>query len=298
MRKVIEAMIDRFDTEMILVNGKSEGPTMARKKTGEAKGHARPQHPSVAKKEGGIIASGSNPPAKAPATKVPVVADKNPFVSNAVTAPAPKKKGPYHQCWESHEPLKIVVGGKDYFVNGGSCRYEPGAEFDIFIGFDAGMTHTLRALPWNEGTEVYFHIQDMTAPKDLEQFKKLVAWSAEQILAGKKLYAGCIGGHGRTGTFLAALVTYMTGEEDSITYVRKNYCQKAVETSSQVEFLHKHFGIRKIESSKGSGYGNLGWSGFSGSTGVTGSASTAGTRNYPPIAKSAAITSPYQVKPL
>lgn len=42
----------------------------------------------------------------------------------------------------------------------------------------------------------------------------------------------------------------MMGEEDAITYVRKNYCQKAVESKSQVEFLHKHYGIKKVGGSK------------------------------------------------
>ena len=73
----------------------------------------------------------------------------------------------------------------------------------------------------------------MQAPKDAVEFKKMVVWLKEQGQAGKKIHIGCIGGHGRTGTLLAALVKEVTGNVDAIAYVRKNYCAKAVESNSQ-----------------------------------------------------------------
>lgn len=50
----------------------------------------------------------------------------------------------------------------------------------------------------------------------------------------------CMGGHGRTGTALAALliasgVTYY----DAIDMVRKDHCKKAIETESQEKYLHR-----------------------------------------------------------
>ena len=65
-----------------------------------------------------------------------------------------------------------------------------------------------------------------------------------------RLHCGCIGGHGRTGTFLAALVTEMSGEKDSISYVRDNYCHRAVESTCQIDFLAEHFGITKVAHAK------------------------------------------------
>jgi hypothetical protein len=59
-------------------------------------------------------------------------------------------------------------------------------------------------------------------------------------------------GHGRTGTFLAALVATM-GENDAINYVRTNYCQKAVESRVQVDFLAKHFGVKSASGTKSFG---------------------------------------------
>jgi hypothetical protein len=116
---------------------------------------------------------------------------------------------------------------------------------DIYVGFDMSMTHTSKKWPWEEGESVLYPIPDMGVPRDPEEFKKLIHWLSVQLVADKLIHIGCIGGHGRTGTVMAALVTHMTGEKDSITYVRNNYCQKAVESSTQVAFLMEHFGVAK-----------------------------------------------------
>lgn len=155
------------------------------------------------------------------------------------------------RCYESHPALKIG----DYEIYGGSCAYPVVKDADIYIGLDHSSRQTTGAYPWNsKRIEIHFPITDMLAPKDAEEFDKMVAWTALQLIAGKKVHVGCIGGHGRTGTFLAALVTHMTGEKDSITYVRKNYCDHAVESESQVKFLTKHYGITKVDGYKEGNY--------------------------------------------
>ena len=70
------------------------------------------------------------------------------------------------------------------------------------------------------------------------------------MIDNKRVHVGCIGGHGRTGLVLSALVAQMTGMPDPISYVRKHYCTKAVESTEQVTFLTKHFGAAKVEPSK------------------------------------------------
>jgi hypothetical protein len=160
-------------------------------------------------------------------------------------------KGNYTPCHVSHPALKIG----DYQIYGGSCVNPKVKDAGVYIGFDWNMALTPPPYPWekpepHDWVEVLFQIPDMGIPSNAKQFHKLVEWTAEQLKAGKKVHAGCVGGHGRTGMFLAALVTYMTGEKDSITYVRKNYCQKAVENAAQVNFLHKEFGITKVGGSK------------------------------------------------
>lgn len=151
------------------------------------------------------------------------------------------------RCYESHPALPIG----DYLIYGGSCGTPTVKDADIYIGFDYNIRQTEDAYPWNNKViEVYFPIKDQHAPVNVIEFKKMVTWTVEQLRAGKKIHAGCIGGHGRTGLFFAALVAQMLGEADAITYVRQHYCEKAVESQEQVDFLHKHFGITKVEPRK------------------------------------------------
>lgn len=171
------------------------------------------------------------------------------------TKPAKKKKkkttGFSPRCLESH-PILDIDPGKPGLpgVRGGSCSRPIKKDGDIYIGFDHSMTFTSRQFPWTAGYEVQYLIVDRAAPKHAESFIKLVDWTLEQIVAGKLVHAGCIGGHGRTGLFLAALVARHTGRADAITYVRENYCKKAVESKEQVAFLAKHFGCDTVEPSK------------------------------------------------
>lgn len=160
------------------------------------------------------------------------------------------------RCYESHPALKLP--GTDLVIYGGSCSTPKVLDADIYIGFDYSMRFTERNWPWKKGAEVLFKIRDMDTPDKPEEFKKLVAWTKKQLEAGLKVHCGCIGGHGRTGTFLAALVSEF-GEKDAIEYVRNNYCHKAVESAKQIDFLKKHFGIKgakafKDYSSKSSSY--------------------------------------------
>lgn len=153
----------------------------------------------------------------------------------------------YHRCYKTHPPLKLP--GTDLVIYGGSCITPAVTDADIYIGFDEMMHFTERHWPWKKGTELLFKINDMSVPSKPEEFKKLVAWTKQQVLDGKKVHCGCIGGHGRTGTFLAALVSEF-GEKDAVTYVRENYCKKAVESTSQTKFLTEHFGIKKAAGTK------------------------------------------------
>jgi hypothetical protein len=157
-------------------------------------------------------------------------------------------KGDYKSCHETHPPLEIVPG---VVITGGSCSFPAVKDADIYIGFDSGMKLTGKHLPFYEGSdrEVYFPLRDRSAPEGatVEHYKKLVAWTADQLLQGRKVHCGCIGGHGRTGMFLSALVEHMTGNKDATAFVREKYCKKAVESHAQVEFLHKEFGINKVE---------------------------------------------------
>jgi hypothetical protein len=156
--------------------------------------------------------------------------------------------GGYERCYHNHPAMPLP--GVDKVVYGGSCSFPAVTDADVYIALDAGFAPTAKGLPWRATREVYFPITDMSAPKDVGEFKTLVEWTKGEIDAGKKVHIGCIGGHGRTGTLLAALAAAY-GEKDAIAYVRKHYCHKAVESQAQINFLAEHFGVHKVSANKG-----------------------------------------------
>jgi hypothetical protein len=200
--------------------------------------------------------------------------------------------GGYKRCYEEH-PTLTLGNGK---LHGGSCHY-PAKDYDIYIGLDHGMEMQFAKYPWHkddsEQIEFLFKITDMQAPHCEVEFKNLINYMEEQLNAGKKIHVGCIGGHGRTGTVFAALVKQMLGEEDAITWVRKHYCKKAVESASQVQFLHKHYGITKVDASKSWGTslydkgagGSFGYKGTGGLAKSYTGAGKYGTGYKPPASK-------------
>ncbi|QIG66805.1 tyrosine phosphatase domain-containing protein [Rhizobium phage RHph_TM16] len=157
------------------------------------------------------------------------------------------------RCYVSHPKLKIGDGT----LIGGSCGFPTVKEAYAFIGFDWNMHIPDYAYddPNVHNPHVIHHkISDMQAPSNATEFKKLVKWTADKLTAGETIHCGCIGGHGRTGTFICAVVKEALGIEDAINWVRENYCKKAVESNVQVDFLNKHFGILPAVGYKSGGH--------------------------------------------
>ena len=156
-----------------------------------------------------------------------------------------------HRCYETHKPLEIEVGLKRYYVYGGSCLNPVVTNADIYVGLDFSMNLD-RYMPWkvSEVIALKYVIVDYAAPHDADDFVQLIAWLAHNIIAGRVVHIGCIGGHGRTGLVLAALYSYMTADCNAIQYVRTNYCLKAVESTVQIKFLQKYFNCKKVSPAK------------------------------------------------
>lgn len=150
------------------------------------------------------------------------------------------------RCYESH-PVLELLGGK---IVGGACSSPLVTDSHIHIGLDHSMALTARRFPWSPGTEFLYPITDMQAPNHPESFAKLVDWIIGELKTGKKIHIGCIGGHGRTGTVLAAVVAKGLGIADAITWVRERYCVKAVESKAQVDFLAQHYGVKPVAGHK------------------------------------------------
>jgi len=174
------------------------------------------------------------------------------------------------RCYKTHKPLPL---GGGLVIYGGNAEAPKITDADIYVSVQHNIMYSKAMFPWNPGEAFTFYIPDGGVPTNVREFKKLIEYLAENIKAGKKIHVGCIGGHGRTGMVFAALVVEMLGDLDAITYVRKNYCKKAVETTKQVEFLNKLYGIKKVAGSHPvSYYGKTDWYG-------SGTASTA-SKNY------------------
>ena len=81
----------------------------------------------------------------------------------------------------------------------------------------------------------YYPISDFDIlPSDvlLDLIEKILT----AIQSGKKVGMFCIGGHGRTG-YVASCVLGFLDKKDPIEYIRNHYCEKAVETNSQIRHI-------------------------------------------------------------
>lgn len=71
------------------------------------------------------------------------------------------------------------------------------------------------------------------------------------VATGTNILIHCVGGHGRTGTMLVAMLCTMTDKPwgkrkvDPIKWIRTNYCKKAVETTKQIDWLKDRYDIMK-----------------------------------------------------
>jgi len=89
--------------------------------------------------------------------------------------------------------------------------------------------------PWPHGSVDW---PDFGVPVDAE----LVVASLQDVLdrarAGEVVEVGCLGAHGRTGTALAILAV-LAGHpaDDAVAWVREHYCERAVETDEQADFV-------------------------------------------------------------
>jgi hypothetical protein len=73
----------------------------------------------------------------------------------------------------------------------------------------------------------------------IPEFKELLDWAGVQVASGQKLMVGCVGGHGRTGTVLAGLAIRLgMPAKKAIEFIRKEYCNRAIETKEQEKLLH------------------------------------------------------------
>lgn len=160
------------------------------------------------------------------------------FADTSVSMSTSTKK----RCYETHPVLKLGTG----LLAGGSASW-PVYKADVYVALQGGSSASRASDPWEEQkvVEVQYSIRDQHAPEDIPRFKKMVTWLIAQLQAGKHVHVGCLGGHGRTGTVITAIVAEMLAEKQAIQWVREHYCERAVESSEQVKFLMAQYGVSK-----------------------------------------------------
>ena len=89
--------------------------------------------------------------------------------------------------------------------------------------------------PWSHS---HLDWPDFGVPADPEDLRVALEDLLRRARDGQRVEMGCLGAHGRTGTALACLAV-LTGvhPDQAVTWVRSNYCEKAVETPEQADFV-------------------------------------------------------------
>lgn len=145
-------------------------------------------------------------------------------------------------CHETHEPLHIGGGT----LIGGNCnKHERHKKVHLYVALDSYQSH-----PLFDGLEparcCYYPITNMKVPANPEKFRLLIDMIVDELAQGRTVHVGCIGGHGRTGLVIGAVVARLgiAEDNDAIGWVRTKYCNRAIETAGQENFLVVHYGVK------------------------------------------------------
>lgn len=145
------------------------------------------------------------------------------------------------RCHETHPDLKIGGGT----LVGGNCRdHKRHSNVALYVALDSSQRHPDFDPKQPPAHCVYYPIQNMKVPGNPAKFHDLVNLIISTLAQGKKVHVGCIGGHGRTGLVIAAVVAKLGIDHDAIGWTRENYCKNAIETKAQENFVVVHFGAK------------------------------------------------------
>ncbi len=130
---------------------------------------------------------------------------------------------------KTHEIPELGVYFAQSWIKQPSLQSSPGLKFPWKVKPEPN------TWPW-----LYVNWPDYGVPGDVELLCQVVKWTLEQIKAGVVVETGCMGGHGRTGTFLACLLAAQkTDPGEAIRYIRDTYCSEAIESEKQVDIVAK-----------------------------------------------------------
>ncbi|RLI90881.1 MAG: hypothetical protein DRO95_05370 [Candidatus Altiarchaeales archaeon] len=111
------------------------------------------------------------------------------------------------------------------------CNLE---QFDAWIILESAVFSALEQLDSRRLPILFFNIPDGDPPTDSQMHKIL-----DFAQSYSKVLISCYGAHGRTGTVLAIYLHLKDPKpEDPILRIRREYCEKAVETIEQALFVY------------------------------------------------------------
>lgn len=123
-------------------------------------------------------------------------------------------------------PLDCFGGAAYFVVYGGRFGQKPPGMKGVSL---------LERVQENNVPDIHIPTEDYKTPP-IALMSKGIKQALDLISQGKPVYAGCFGGWGRTGTFLAVLAKAW-GIPQPIEYVRKEYVQEAVEKREQEVYI-------------------------------------------------------------
>ena len=152
---------------------------------------------------------------------------------------------PVRSCAHNRTPFSF--NEHTIYLSGSSDRQTPvqGPDPTVAIYLDATwlrgkvLSNGGMKKPEGEPHIIYLNWPDYGVV-EVQRLMCIARWALEQLEAGHTLEVGCVGGHGRTGTFVAGMMV-VTGfhPDDAIKEVRTNYCPNAVESKPQEKLLQE-----------------------------------------------------------
>jgi len=122
-------------------------------------------------------------------------------------------------------PMRVPFGLAERCVHAGPFQHAP---FHM-VG--------VKLAPEVEGPATFeLPIRDFSIPTCKPVVDEVLVHVLTTMSHNFPVYVGCRGGLGRTGLFLALMVKTM-GEQNPVQYVRRNYHERAVETSLQERYV-------------------------------------------------------------
>ena len=160
-----------------------------------------------------------------------------------------QKKYIYRTCSHVHTPVSIG----DYEIHAIASRdcikmqvehKDLGIYLDLLSWGKIRGVKSVRHLVDTDGGDVYCEPWPDFGVISIERLRYLVKLAKESLEDGNSLEVGCIGAHGRTGTFLAAMMIELEecSAKEAIDEVRSRYCNSAIESWEQESMLYKMTG--------------------------------------------------------